>query len=330
MPRFNRFQKVKILAQLAKHLPYFCFVCICWHSVLTAQATVEVGSGLSPHISTCSAFLRSSQDNIDPFLIDPVAEFDLQTSKQTLQAKFITPEVVKQSFENYQNKSLSAREKAKRAFQIYLEARLVNESALVREAAVGYLRRATYKIDNELEGIHLSTKVSGGDIVRIPHMLVTIPEELFQTELFYYVQVHELEHFLQETRIMELASADLQAQRYDLDMFYEYAAERIYVREIGAMAAEFHFLSLVPPDVFASLVRRSWKVDGDKTEALGKVLLFFEEMLMEPIYKAQTYVQKKWAADFYSFDNTISHANQLRAKVGLPPKDYSYMNDEIQ
>jgi hypothetical protein len=67
---------------------------------------------------------------------------------------------------------------------------------------------------------------------------VFLPKEHWKTAVSYFIQVHELEHAIQVA--ME---AHLSAQAKDS---LQYRTQVIHLTETGAMAAEYHYLKLIP------------------------------------------------------------------------------------
>lgn len=156
------------------------------------------------------------------------------------------------------------------------------------------------------------------EIFRGSQFELEIPKHLYQTPITGHALLHELEHAIQGAKFRRLFEKNPGMKVVPKGEAVAFATDSRFFIEMGAMAQEYHYLSMLPQPV------RDWMVrDLEKTPALldkGGPGYDLHRVLKSPFFShpsasAHTYVYAQWKLGRYSYSHIEA---EERVKRGSP------------
>lgn len=167
---------------------------------------------------------------------------------QEIREGFVSPQTRQRVAEYFSDKSLDPRDRARMAF-----------IAVVSDRLLLLPKKEAKKVQEFLEKrVVRSYHDSPGNIHAFLHeppfskkIILNLPELIQETTMEYGILIHELEHYIQNRAVTWSIPLAYKNFFEKVDHFVDYT----YEREIGAMIAEFEFMSAIPIEVRRATVQ---------------------------------------------------------------------------
>lgn len=197
----------------------------------------------------------------------------------------------------YEMEEYSEAQKAQFGFYYYLKYRLQSLPKETRTEVLQALRWATVKNAKDIRGVvtaHENTL----------SFALELPKKLQDSEVFYFVVAHEMEHIIQELLQSRKAETNETFER-------EYKEEiprlrhfdsRMFVAELGAMIAEYNYISTLPEAIRLRLRQQLEKIAA-KSFRVGISLVYYA--FASEAESTPHYIDEQHALGRYSQAKTI-------------------------